>query len=114
MKILEDYFKFMKSLGLNIKIGNRKSEKDHSFDLIQSLNDGYSSIYYIKFSPIPISGKYHVQILYSLRDQYKNLIIHKSGSNIYKFTDPIKAVGFTLKKRDEKLRKGYVNSINKI
>lgn len=97
----------MKSLGLNIKVGDRKSEKDHSFELIQSKENGYTSVYYISFNPTPIFGKYHVEILYGLNDQYKNLVPRKSGHNIYKFLDPKKAVGFTLKKRNEKLKKGY-------
>jgi hypothetical protein len=101
----------MKSLGLNIKLGERRSEKMHSFDLTQSLNDGYSSIYCIKFNPTPISGKYHIEILYGLCDQYKNLIMHKCGSNIYKFTDPKKAIGFLLKKKKEKLIKGYMLTV---
>jgi len=97
----------MKSLGLSIKLGDRKTEKDHSSELVQNLKDGFTSVYYIYFNPVPIFDKYHVEVLYGLNDQYKNLVPRKSGHNIYKFKDPKKAVGFFLKKKREKLNKGY-------
>lgn len=96
------------NLGLTFKIKERRKEFSQVIRLKQDHGIGYSN-YIMNYIPEERNfiGKHMVSVVYSAMTSSGVYIPSKSGNKTYYFSDPVKAVGFFLKKKREKIRKGY-------